>query len=136
MSLWIWSTFSVVVRMPCEQHRRCLAPPDLSRRRDRDTPPQHGSLRCARPKNRYHVIGTLYENHERTRTCSFFEPRTNTNLFLFRSFVLSSCRSPFVSCIAFFAFTFAPLIFLRGGFCHSVVSSRRHTPPALLASLK
>ena len=60
------------------------------------------------------------------------------SLFLFRSFcfVPSSCRFPFVSCIAFFAFLFFSLpcfpwwrILL---FCYS----RRYTPPALLASLK
>ena len=61
------------------------------------------------------------------RPCSFFV-----------RFVLSSCRFPFVSCIAFFAYIFASLLSLRlgGGFCYSVISPRRYTPPALLASLK
>ena len=57
--------------------------------------------------------------------------------FLFRSFVLSSsCRFPFDSCIAFFAFSFACLLSLGGGFSCSVVSLRYYTSPALLASLK
>ena len=51
------------------------------------------------------------------------------SLFLFRSF----CRFPFVSCIAFFTFIFASL---RSLVADSVISSRRYTPPALLASLK
>ena len=51
-------------------------------------------------------------------------------------FVLSSCCFPFVSCIAFFAFLFSSLRSLGGGFCYSVISSRRYPPPALLANLK
>ena len=37
--------------------------------------------------------------------------------------------------ITFVAFLFASLLFLGGGFCYSVISSRRYTPPALIASL-
>ena len=37
--------------------------------------------------------------------------------------------------ITFVAFLFASLLFLGGGFCYSVLSSRRYTPPALIASL-
>ena len=56
----------------------------------------------------------------------------------FIRFVLSSCRFPFVSCIAFFLlrFSFGFPVFVGGGLCYSVISSLRYTPPALLASLK
>ena len=50
-------------------------------------------------------------------------------------FVLSSCRFPFDSCIAF-RFYFRFPAFLGGGFCYSVISSRRYIPPALLVNLK
>ena len=43
---------------------------------------------------------------------SFLSLSVSHFLFLFRLFVLSSCRFPFDSCIAFFAFTFASLLSL------------------------
>ena len=60
------------------------------------------------------------------------------SLFLFRSFC------PFFLSFSVFRlflyrllrFSFRFLAFLGGGFCYSVISSRRYTPPALLASLK
>ena len=58
------------------------------------------------------------------------------SLFFFRSFcpfVLS-----FSVCFLYrlLRFYFRIPAFLGGGFCYSVISSRRYTPPALLASLK
>ena len=43
-------------------------------------------------------------------------------------FVLSSCRFPFDSCIAF-AFTFASLLSLGGGFCYILLFRVGATPP-------
>ena len=67
---------------------------------------------------------------------SFFCRSPCSPCFFFVRIVLSSCRFPFVSCIAFFAFSFRFPAFLGGRFCYSVILPRRYTPPALLASLK
>ena len=58
------------------------------------------------------------------------------SLFLFRSFVLSSCRFPFDSCIAFFVFTFASLLSLVADSVILLFRLGATPPPALLASLK
>ena len=59
------------------------------------------------------------------------------SLFLFSFvFVLSSCRFPFYSCIAFFAFTFASLLSLVADSVILLFRLGATPPPALLASLK
>ena len=55
------------------------------------------------------------------------------SLFLFRSFDLSSCRLPFVSYIAFFAFTFASLLSLVAYSVCYFVSALDHPPRSLRA---
>ena len=56
---------------------------------------------------------------------SFVVLRVPPPCSFFVRFVLSSCRFPFVTCIAFFALLFAPLLSLVSDSVKSVLSSRR-----------
>ena len=62
-------------------------------------------------------------------------PGHRPSLFLFRSFCpfFLSFSVCFLYRLLRIYFRFSA--FLRGGFCYSAISSRRYTPPALLASL-
>ena len=63
-------------------------------------------------------------------------PGHRPSLFLFRSFCpfFLSFSVCFLYRLLRIYFRFSA--FLRGGFCYSAISSRRYTPPALVASLK
>ena len=73
----------------------------------------------------YRYVYDMYENEARIYNSNIFA--TNSIPFPFSFvFVLSSCRFPYVSCIAFFAFLFASLLSLVAD---SVILSRCYNPP-------